>query len=116
MKNLYMFQVNYSYGKSVHLPYTAGALISYSFACKDVSDSFVSKEIFYLRENPQDIVNRLEEPAVAGFSSYIWNFEFNKAVAKLIKEKYPDCTIIFIQALSITSFTARAKRRSGGCC
>lgn len=94
-KNFYFFQVNYSYGKSAHLPYTAGQLSAYAFSDKDVADNFRLENIFFLREPIDKILERLENPSVAAFSTYIWNSNFNKEVARRIKEKYPDCVIIF---------------------
>lgn len=94
-KNLYFFQVNYSYGKSAHIPYTAGQLSAYALADKDVGENFTLSEIFFLRENVNEVMARIEKPAVAAFSTYIWNFNYNKTLARMIKEKYPDCVIIF---------------------
>ncbi len=94
-KKLYFFQVNYSYGKSAHIPYTAGQLSAYALSDKDVGESFTLEEIFFLRENPDRVLERIKEPAVAAFSSYIWNYNYNKKLAGMIKEKYPDCVIIF---------------------
>ena len=94
-KNLYFFQVNYSYGKSAHLPYTAGHLSAYAFADKDVADNFCLENIFFLREPVDKLLGKIENPSVCAFSTYIWNCNFNKEIAKRIKEKYPACVIIF---------------------
>ena len=94
-KNIYILQVNYLYGNTAHLPYTAGALLSYAMADEKVAANYRCGKIFFIREKPEKILDSLEEPAVVGFSSYIWNFEYNKHIAALIKEKYPECMIIF---------------------
>ena len=94
-KKLYFFQVNYPYGKSAHIPYTAGQLAAYAFADVDVAESFELERIFFLRESPDKVMAQIEEPAVAAFSTYIWNCNYNKTLARLIKEKYPECVIIF---------------------
>ena len=75
-KNLYFFQVNYSYGKSAHIPYTAGQLSAYALSDKDVGENFCLEEIFFLRENVNDVLARIKEPAVAAFSTYIWNYDY----------------------------------------
>lgn len=95
MKKIYFFQVNYLYSRTAHLPYTAGALLSYAFADSDIKNEFTHEKIFFIRKSPSEIIGKIENPAVCAFSCYIWNFEFNKAMARLIKEKYPDCTVIF---------------------
>ncbi len=94
-KKLYFLQVNYPYGKSAHIPYTAGQLCAYAFADKNISDNYTLEEIFFLRDNPQKILNKISNPAVVAFSTYLWNSNFNKHIAKIIKQKYPDCVIIF---------------------
>ena len=81
--------MNYAYGNAAHLPYTAGQLSAYAFADKDVAENFVLEEIFFLRESVDGIMAKIENPSVAAFSSYIWNSNFNKEVARRIKEKYP---------------------------
>ena len=94
-KKLYFFQVNYPYGKSAHIPYTAGQLAAYAFDDKDVEESFTLSKIFFLREDVNKVLSQIENPSVVAFSTYIWNYNYNKTVARLIKEKYPQCVIIF---------------------
>ena len=94
-KNLYFFQVNYPYGKSAHIPYTAGQLAAYAFEDKDIAENFTLKKIFFLREDLNEVISQIIEPSMVAFSTYIWNFNYNKILAKLIKEKYPECVIIF---------------------
>ncbi len=96
MKNkLYFFQVNYPYGKSAHIPYTAGQLAAYAFDDKLVADNYVLEEIFFLRENVNSVLSKIENPFMVAFSTYIWNCNYNKTLARLIKEKYPNCIIVF---------------------
>ena len=94
-KKLYFFQVNYSYGRSAHIPYTAGQLAAYAFDDKDVSDNFELKKIFFLREKIDKVLSEIDNPSVVAFSTYMWNFNYNKTVAALIKEKYPECVVVF---------------------
>lgn len=94
-RNFYFFQVNYSYGKSAHLPYTAGQLSAYAFADKDVAENYCLERIFFLRDSVENVMNKISDPFLVAFSTYIWNSNFNKTVAKEIKKKYPDCKIVF---------------------
>ncbi len=87
--------MNYPYGKSAHLPYTAGQLAAYAFADKDIADNYSLENIFFLRETVDGVLAKIENPFIVAFSTYIWNCNFNKAVAKKIKEKYPECIIVF---------------------
>ncbi len=87
--------MNYPYGKSAHLPYTAGQLAAYAFADGDVADNYSLENIFFLREAVDGVLSKIKNPFAVAFSTYIWNCNFNKEVAKRIKEKYPECVIIF---------------------
>ena len=94
--NVYMFQVSYLHANSTFLPYTAGALVAFAKSIAELREFYTFKEPLFIRDNDVDaIVNRLEDPAVCAFSNYIWNHEYNKYVSRKIKEKFPDCVIVF---------------------
>ncbi len=95
LKNLYMIQPNFLYGKTAHLPYACGTLVAYAFSDEDISTNYKLKKIQFLREPVESCVTQAEDPFVLGFSTYVWNFEYNKALAKRFKEVYPSCLIVF---------------------
>ena len=95
IKNIYMIQPNYLYGSSAHLPYAAGTIIAYAFINEDIKSHYSLKKIQFQRESIEKTVREADNPFVIGFSTYVWNFEYNKALAKRFKEKYPDCVILF---------------------
>lgn len=94
-QNVLFVQVNYRYGTNVFLPYSIGLLQAYAETLPEVRENFRFLEPIYLRETPADVVLRIERPAVACFSSYIWNWEYNKALARLLKMAFPECLIVF---------------------
>lgn len=94
-KNVYMIQPNYLYGKSAHLPYAAGTVAACAFNNEDIRTRYSLKKIQFLRENIDKVIREADDPFVVGFSTYVWNFEYNKALAKKIKEAYPGCVILF---------------------
>jgi len=93
--NLYLFQFSFLYGNEIYLPYSVGALWAYARTFPEINKHIVKKNFVILREQPTDIVERLDNPGIAAFSTYVWNFEMSVAVARLIKEHYPNCFIIF---------------------
>lgn len=95
MNPVYSFQISYLHGKSTYLPYTVGTLIANSKRYDEISEYYDFKEPIFIREDPEKILLKIDNPCVCAFSNYIWNHEFNKVLAEKIKEKYPDCTIIF---------------------
>ena len=94
-RKIYFLQVNYLYGKTAHIPYTAGQILAYAFADAAVKENYSLERIFFLRDNVDRILEKIDNPSVVAFSTYIWNCNFNKEVARRIKEKYPECTVIF---------------------
>lgn len=94
-KNIYLIQPTFMTDSAVHFPYAIGALASYAWKDKEISDKYDLKKVFFLRENIHHIINSLEKPFLIGFSNYIWNFEYNKILAQEIKKQYPDCIIVF---------------------
>lgn len=99
MKNVYMVQASTTYGgnlfKAAYLPYAAGLLVAYAWTNETIKNEYCFKRFVFTREDIESVVSSLEDPAIIGFSNYIWNTEYNKALAKKIKEQYPECIIIF---------------------
>lgn len=94
-KNVYMVQANYLHGKSTYFPYAAGVLVASANADDFICENYSFGEIFFLREDTDSVIARMENPAVVGFSNYLWNYEYNRFLATKLREKYPDCVIIF---------------------
>ena len=98
MKNVYFFQVSDAFSSrsdQIYLPYAAGTLAAAAWSDPEIASCWALKKIIYRRETPESILAALEQPAVSAFSNYVWNFEFNLRTARLIKERYPDCTVVF---------------------
>lgn len=98
MKNIYFVQVDVSSSagtQNAYLPYTAGILVASAFSSNIVKQNCKFKEFIFLREEVESVVSRLESPDFVGFSSYCWSSEYNKLLARAVKEKYPDCLIVF---------------------
>ncbi len=94
-KNYYLVQVAVTYSSPCFLPYSAGCIAAYLKQDKEISAHYNIPEVLVMREKPEDIVQRISSPDFVAFSCFIWNFEYNKTVARLLKNKYPDVKIIF---------------------
>lgn len=98
MKNVYFVQVDVSASsgtQNAYLPYTAGILVASAFKSEIIRENYTFKEFIFLREDIDSVVARMDSPALVGFSCYCWSTEYNKLLAKAIKEQYPDCLIVF---------------------
>lgn len=94
-KNIYMAQINYLHGKSTFLPYAAGTLIASAKSNRELDDFYFFKDPVFIRQDIDKLLESIESPYLFGFSNYIWNHEYNKVLAKKIKEKFPECIILF---------------------
>lgn len=94
-KNVYMVQTNIKYENTMYIPYAAGALAAFAWNSEKIEESYSLKELICTREKIEDIVDSLDSPCIVAFSNYIWNFEYNKALALKIKNAFPECAIIF---------------------
>jgi putative methyltransferase len=99
MQNVYLFQPQYTIivdGKTnCWLPYSVGALWSFATQFKDITDNFCLKDIIFQRDPIPELVNQLQDPVVCGFSCYLWNRNYCLAAAKAIKQRWPNCVIVF---------------------
>lgn len=99
MKNLYMVQASNTYTgnsfKAAYFPYAVGLLVAYAFKDERIKSEYEFKRFVFTREPTDGVVESMESPSFVGFSNYIWNTRYNLTLARKIKEKYPDCVILF---------------------
>lgn len=81
--------------KSAYLPYAVGQLWAYANQTEAIAQGYALKDIVFLFESVSAVVERMESPFLVAFSCYLWNSEYNKKLAQAVKEKYPDCLILF---------------------
>ncbi len=97
MKNVYFVQTNSVFGsgvKSAYLPYSIGTIAAYAWADEKIKSEYCLKKFIFMRDEPEKIVDSMENPYLVGLSCYVWSMEFNKVLAQKIKDRYPDCLIV----------------------
>lgn len=92
--NVYLAQVNNAYGDNAFLPYSVGLLQTYATTIPVIEENYDFKGFVYLREPILPLIRRLESPQIFGISCYIWNWSYSMALAKAVKEDFPDCFMI----------------------
>ena len=95
MKNIYMVQVSNASEGCFFLPYAVGLLVNYAFKDETVKNNYCFKRFVFSKEDIDNCVKSLENPAFVGFSNSIWCSNYNKTLAAAIKKEYPDCYILF---------------------
>jgi radical SAM superfamily enzyme YgiQ (UPF0313 family) len=98
--NVYLCQFNIetpseSQHEFMYFPYSVGVLWANATLDQNIMKHFALKEFLIKKEPIEDIVNSLDNPAVFGFSSFVWNHQYNVTLAKAIKKKFPSCIIFF---------------------
>jgi putative methyltransferase len=95
MKNIYLFELSDVFANQVYLPYSSGVVWSYIKNNPIIKKNYQLKDWFFARDNASNIINKIENPSVLLFSCFMWNWNLNCEIAKVIKEKYPNCLIIY---------------------
>ena len=103
MKNIYMVQVGFSFDKSVYLPYSVAAIISYCKSIPAIREKYSFPKPIYKRDKIADIVSSLDAPYMVGFSCYLWNTNFNMELAKAVKENkaIKDVNVLDVQKILV---------------
>ncbi|MBQ2828652.1 MAG: hypothetical protein IJF20_05340 [Clostridia bacterium] len=94
-KNIYFIQPNTLLGNSIYYPYAVGVLSSYALQFEDISSKYELAGIIFKEDSTEEVMSVIKEPEIVGFSNYFWNYDYNLQQAENIKEKYPECKIIF---------------------
>jgi radical SAM superfamily enzyme YgiQ (UPF0313 family) len=93
-RRVFLAQVNNQYGNNVFLPYSCGLLAAYANTIPEIRDNYDFSGFVYLREDIDSAVKRMGKIDVFGTSLYIWNANYSLALARAVKQAYPDCLIV----------------------
>lgn len=98
MRNVYLCQPQYGVEVrkelTYYLPYSAGCLWSYVSQFPEIKENFQLKELLFRRERFDEVLDRIQDPEVFGFSCYVWNERYCMTLAERVKQRWPDCLII----------------------
>ena len=86
--NIYLIQVSDHLGGNKFLPLATGYVWCYA-----KNDRWDLKDVLIEKIPPAEYVSTMEDPKLVTMSSYMWNWEYNRSLAREIKAKYPDCII-----------------------
>ena len=80
---------------ALFFPYTSGLIQAYAQQSDIITNNYEFQPTIFTRDTVDHILKKYDNPSVAGFSTYIWNYQLSLAVAQKLKEKFPGCLIIF---------------------
>ena len=90
--SIQLVQLNKKYGDQVYLPYSTGVLKSFVIQKKHIRDNFDFKEFIFLKENVSNMVNKIGQTDILGFSCYLWNWRTSLKLAEEMRKKNPNKT------------------------
>lgn len=95
MYNLYLVQVVDKYGPNSFLPLAVSYQWMYAQADVQVSTNWQVADVL-IRKIPvkEYVANITEKPDIVAMSCYVWNWEYNQALAIELKRVYPDCVVV----------------------
>jgi putative methyltransferase len=98
-RSVYLVQVNWSNcaGNTAGfwIPYSIGSLWAYAMQFADLRDSYQLTDILFWRRPIAQVVDQMTDPDVVGFSTYVWNEQYNLALAREVRKRWPEVLVVF---------------------
>ncbi|MBI3457500.1 MAG: cobalamin B12-binding domain-containing protein [Candidatus Rokubacteria bacterium] len=94
-KNVYLHQFVQFFGSEAWIPISIGLIAAHARANERFDRHYEIKDFIYMRERPEEIVARYENPSILAFSTYIWNVRLSLEVARLAKQRFPEVLTVF---------------------
>lgn len=98
-RKVYLFQPQYANCIGDHvdywLPYSVAAVWVYAVQDPEICNGYELAGIVYDRRPIDQVCAGLQEPDVCAFSCYVWNEQYNLALARQIKSIWPRCLVVF---------------------
>lgn len=93
-KNIYIVQ--FGTGTTINLlPLAAGLLVARLKQEEELLKKYNLCEIIFSRpETPEELVSKMEDVFIAGFSCFLWNMNISLQTAKEVKKKFPNALIV----------------------
>lgn len=95
MKKIYFAQINNVIAEAIFLPLSSAFVWEYCRSQSDISEAWELGNIFFKRQSVEEYLAQVSNPDVFAFSTYVWNWDITKQLAKAIRTKYPNCLIVF---------------------
>lgn len=94
MRNVYMCEFNLVMGDAVYLPIATSSLVAFAKTNAAITKNYCFMPYIFIKRPISEILEEITEPSVLALSCSLWNYEFSLLLAKAVKSKYPDCTVI----------------------
>jgi len=92
---VYFNEYNVLMDNAIYLPLVSGLLHAYAQTKDIIRENYQFMPIIFIRDYLERILSRYQNPAIAAFSTSMWNMNLSLTVARRVKEKFPNCLIVF---------------------
>jgi|SRR3989338_3415382 len=90
-----LVQINNSFDQQNYVPLSVGFLHSYAQTHAQNFDEFEFLKPIYKRIPIEQAAEQLTDADIVAFSTYVWNYQMSKAIAKRVKQQNPATVILF---------------------
>jgi putative methyltransferase len=94
-QQVYFNEFNVLMDGIAYLPLVSGLLRAYAETSADLAAAYEFRPFLFHRDRPERILAEYDRPAVAAFSTSMWNEQLNLHVAREVKRRHPECLIVF---------------------
>jgi radical SAM superfamily enzyme YgiQ (UPF0313 family) len=98
-KKISLVQPNFQQGpkefNAHYLPYSVGVLWAYAQQFDEIKNYYVLDKMLWRRTNIKETAISLADSDLIGFSTYVWNKNYNYAIAQEVKKINPSCILFF---------------------
>lgn len=95
MKQVYFNEFNLLMGSNTYLPLVSGILHAYAMESGIVRRHYTFMPYNFHIDDPVRILDAHDNPDVAAFSVSMWNERLSLKVAREVKQRFPQCIIVF---------------------
>lgn len=99
MKKVSFVSPNFQQGpkefNAYYLPYSPAILWAYAQQFETVNTRYFLGDFVWRRDPIEEVIEKIKDSAVVGFSTYIWNKSYNNVLARELKLANPDILIVF---------------------
>jgi putative methyltransferase len=91
MKKVYFAQINNVIADATFLPLSAAYVWAY---CNENVEGWELGDILFERQPIDEYLTQITDPDVFAISTYVWNWDISRELARAVRKKWPSCLIV----------------------
>lgn len=91
MNKVYFTQINNVIAEATFLPLSVAYVWEY---CRTQVDNWELGGILFERQTVEEYLTQITDPNVLAISTYVWNWDISRELARAVRQRWPDCIIV----------------------